>query len=183
MFGFNLDLRDVLLVLAGLVTLYFVFIVLRLIQFNRRRNALSLNSLSPDDIEPETDRPEFSMAPEPAVPRRDSPADDFVVQLQQRVEGQREGARLNLEVEQLRAELESLRDEIDRLKAERNVSPLYNEAMSLATQGLDANGVATRCGISVAEAELVVALTAGKRREHPEHFEERHERAQTRRVA
>jgi hypothetical protein len=183
MFGFNLDLRDVLLVLAGLVTFYFVFIVLRLIQFNRRRNALSLNSISTDDTEAQELPTEFNTMSEPVAPRRAPPPDDFVVQLQQRVEGQREGARLNHEVEQLRAELESLRDEIDRLKAERNVSPLYNEAMSLATQGLDANGVATRCGISVAEAELVVALTAGKRREHPEYFEERHERAQTRRVA
>lgn len=69
------------------------------------------------------------------------------------------------ELQQLREELRSLeqtqaemRDEIERLKAERNVSPLYNEALNMAQHGLNAEGIASRCGISIAEAELVAAL-------------------------
>jgi hypothetical protein len=69
------------------------------------------------------------------------------------------------ELQQLREELRALqqtqndmRDEIERLKAERNVSPLYNEALNMAQHGLNAEGIASRCGISIAEAELVAAL-------------------------
>jgi hypothetical protein len=51
-----------------------------------------------------------------------------------------------------------MREEIEQLKAARNVSPLYNEALNMAQHGLNAEGIASRCGISIAEAELVAAL-------------------------
>lgn len=62
----------------------------------------------------------------------------------------------------LREELGKLREELASLKAARNVSPLYNEAMTLAQQGVPAEGISGQCGISLAEAELVAALAQGQ---------------------
>lgn len=83
-------------------------------------------------------------------------------------------ARSNLEVEvqQLRRESAGLRDELSQmhkelalLKAARNVSPLYNEAVSLAQRGVTADGIAGQCGISLGEAELVAALARASERQ------------------
>ena len=43
-------------------------------------------------------------------------------------------------------------------KLARNASPFYNDAMEMAMQGHDSASISTHCGISLAEAELVVAL-------------------------
>ncbi len=56
-------------------------------------------------------------------------------------------------------QIAEVRDDVEMLKASRNVSPLYSEAMGLAQQGHDARSIAGRCGISVGEADLVVALS------------------------
>lgn len=66
---------------------------------------------------------------------------------------------LEAEVGLLRAELAALRQEVEQLKAAPHVSPLYAEAMALARRGFDAQGIADECGISVAEAELVLAMS------------------------
>lgn len=66
---------------------------------------------------------------------------------------------LEAEVGRLRAEVAALRQELADLKAPRRVSPLYAEAAALAQRGFDARGVAEECGISVAEAELVLAMS------------------------
>jgi len=68
-------------------------------------------------------------------------------------------AELAAEVKQLRADVEALREELAELKAARRVSPLYADAAALAQRGYDARGVAEECGISVAEAELVMAMS------------------------
>jgi hypothetical protein len=68
-------------------------------------------------------------------------------------------SELETEVRQLRLELATLREELAELKLTRRVSPLYAEAAALAQRGFDARGVAEECGISVAEAELVLAMT------------------------
>jgi hypothetical protein len=69
---------------------------------------------------------------------------------------------LEREVRSLRAELEALRAEIEEIKAARNISPHYTEALALAQRGLSAQDVADRLGISLAEAELVHALSRGE---------------------
>lgn len=71
------------------------------------------------------------------------------------------------ELHELRGQMAALREEVERLKAARNISPQYGEAVALAQQGMDAQTIAERCGIAVAEAELVRALSrqAGQRRE------------------
>lgn len=66
---------------------------------------------------------------------------------------------LELEVRQLRAEVEELRLELAEVKQAQRISPLYADAAALAHRGFDALGVAEECGISVAEAELVLAMS------------------------
>jgi hypothetical protein len=66
---------------------------------------------------------------------------------------------LEAEVRQLRAEIEALRQELAEVKQARRISPLYADAAALAHRGFDARGVAEECGISVAEAELVLAMS------------------------
>jgi hypothetical protein len=71
-------------------------------------------------------------------------------------------AQLRKEVGGLRAEILLLREELRREPAKppvtQNVSPLYSDAMQMAMQGNDAANISQYCGISRAEAELVVAL-------------------------
>jgi len=69
---------------------------------------------------------------------------------------------LETELQQLRSDVAGLREELKLLKAARRVSPQYNEAMMLAQRGIDAQGIAAQCGISVGEAELVLALSRNK---------------------
>lgn len=65
------------------------------------------------------------------------------------------------ELEQMRAELTELWEEVARLRAFRQTSPHYAEAMALAGEGVDVETMAEQCGISLAEAELVLALSKG----------------------
>jgi DNA-directed RNA polymerase specialized sigma24 family protein len=53
----------------------------------------------------------------------------------------------------------ALKEEVSLLKAARNVSPQYGEAVTLAQKGMAPQQIAERCGISVAEAEMVCALS------------------------
>jgi len=62
------------------------------------------------------------------------------------------------ELASLKRELAQLREEVGRLRAARGVAPQYGEAMALAQHGHSAEDIAGRCGISVAEAELIRAL-------------------------
>lgn len=68
-------------------------------------------------------------------------------------------AELRGEVASLKDEVILLHEEVRLLKAARNVSPQYGEAVALAQRGLGAAQIAERCGISVAEAEMVCALS------------------------
>lgn len=66
---------------------------------------------------------------------------------------------IEAELVALRGELAALKAEVALLKTARNVSPQYGEAVALAQQGMAADRIAERCGISVAEAEMVRALS------------------------
>lgn len=73
-----------------------------------------------------------------------------------------EGQALNavsLEIGELRKQVARLQGEVERLKSATPpaVSP-YNQAIQMARQGLSASEVASGCGISRGEAELIVAL-------------------------
>ena len=66
---------------------------------------------------------------------------------------------LSQEVGELRRQVAHLEGELEKLKspAPPAVSP-YNQAIQMARQGLSASEVASGCGISRGEAELIVAL-------------------------
>lgn len=94
------------------------------------------------------------LAPAAPVP----PGGAFAEQLTQKTM-ESEVRQLRDQLTESREEIQRMREEMGRLSAAQKVSPLYNEAMALAVRGVDAAGVAGRCGISIAEAELVVALS------------------------
>ena len=71
---------------------------------------------------------------------------------------------IEAELAELRGELAALKEKVGLLEAARNVSPQYGEAVALAQKGLAARDIAERCGISVAEAEMVCALSRAKGR-------------------
>lgn len=92
-------------------------------------------------------------------PRRATPAPD---QTPAKFGEQLFRSGIEAELQQLRGELASLKDNVAQLKAARRVSPQYNEAMRLAQGGMDAHDIADECGISMGEAELVLALSRNK---------------------
>jgi hypothetical protein len=69
---------------------------------------------------------------------------------------------IEAELKGLRDQMAALKEEMEKLKTARTVSPQYSEAVALAQQGVAAQAIAERCGISVAEAELVRALSRGR---------------------
>ena len=72
------------------------------------------------------------------------------------------------ELQQLRGEVADLKETIAQLQAARRVSPQYSDAMLLAQRGMDKQNIADQCGISIGEAELVLALSRNKQ-EYEEH--------------
>ena len=76
---------------------------------------------------------------------------------------------LRQELAAQRAEIEALKETLGEVRAASQVSPLYGEAVALAHRGYDAQAIAERCGISVAEAELVRSLSQDKAKQEPEH--------------
>jgi hypothetical protein len=79
----------------------------------------------------------------------------------------RRGAQTR-ELVALRREVAELRERLARLEAsataaEEAPSTPYSKAFQLAKQGLDVAEVAASCGISRAEAELIVAMQRGGR--------------------
>lgn len=73
--------------------------------------------------------------------------------------------RLKEEINDLRAQVSQLRQEMDALKANRSsAAPNYTQAIEMSRQGAPVADVANRCGISRAEAELIVAMHGSKDR-------------------
>jgi hypothetical protein len=79
--------------------------------------------------------------------------------LRQALQAQRDLVALQQdEIGRLVQDITVLQDELERLREQPVSSPEYSEAMVLAAQGLNAGMIAARCGISLAEAELVLSL-------------------------
>ena len=82
----------------------------------------------------------------------------------QRLESKRDSLT-SLYLDQQQQQISSLQREVARLQsrsehqsqAEPGLSP-YNQAIEMIRQGLTASEVASRCGISRSEAELIVSL-------------------------
>jgi len=150
--------RDVVLVIAAVIGVYLILSVMRLFQvggkrrYGARQDAGRRLSEAQVDFLIDAGEPSFGAAP---------PAPEFSEQLA-RSGIEAELQSLRRESAALREDMARLADEVSRLKATRNVSPLYNEAMVLAQQGMPAAGIAGHCGISIGEAELVAALARGE---------------------
>ena len=118
-----------------------------------------------DELDEVVYRRPVAAAPEEAA---DAQREAFQLELELR--------RLRREFEQqgdaLRSEMAALRERLDAAEsalaerkaqpessfAPQGVSPEYNEALLCAQRGLDVEAIAERCGITVAEAELVCSL-------------------------
>lgn len=168
----DLSWRDGILLIVASAAVYLVVTLLRLTQLGRRR------ALAPTASPPPVPTPAATRAPgthPPATPHPTQPPavaaapptstfapSAFAEHLQ--------WAALDAEVGRMRQDLQTLTEEVQVLRREmaminssRHVSPHYAEAMSLAQRGLTAQDVADRCGISLGEAELVIALARGPR--------------------
>ncbi|HRP96364.1 MAG TPA: DUF2802 domain-containing protein [Rhodocyclaceae bacterium] len=78
-----------------------------------------------------------------------------MVQLRAEMSAQRE------ELAAVRADLRAMNEQLEATLASQGVSPEYNEALVFARRGLGAEAISERCGISMAEAELVRSLAKG----------------------
>lgn len=67
-------------------------------------------------------------------------------------------AELRRELDAIREQLRARTDQAEVAVVPHGASPEYNEALVFARRGLDAETIAERCGITVAEAELVQSL-------------------------
>lgn len=70
----------------------------------------------------------------------------------------REVQYLELELTQLQDQVRHLQSEIDQMKTQQAAATPYSNAIQMAEQGLNVSDVASRCGISRGEAELIVAM-------------------------
>ncbi|MBK7767092.1 MAG: DUF2802 domain-containing protein [Sulfuritalea sp.] len=150
--------RDVVLVIAAMLGVYLVLAVMRLFRIGgKRRDSPPLEGKrDPFGAAPPASPDAGQSQPAPPVPGM-----EFARKLaQSNVEVELQSLRREVAV--LREELARLAEEVSRLKVTRNVSPLYDEAMALAQQGMPAAGIAGHCGISIGEAELVAALARGE---------------------
>lgn len=177
----NLSWREALLAIIALLVLYVVVAFLRIRRLKREKISLSV----PSQLAAQSAVAAYAAVQEPepsaATESADSPTPpeklsefDFpwnepppVVPGQPMVEAlERELTQLRKEVGGLRAEVLLLREEQQRENSKsqvtQNVSPLYSDAMQMAMQGYDAASISQHCGISRAEAELVVALVRNR---------------------
>ena len=159
--GLTLGLREGVIALIVLVTIYMLFVLLRMLYLRNKSVEQPeqpvetippvLKKPLPDDDEPELTLEESWAKPPPRM------ADDL---LRQGLE--QELAQLREEVDAIRGELAALRadmlQELAHMRATQSVSPIYGDAMQMAASGYEPAMIAERCGIARAEAELVVAL-------------------------
>lgn len=138
--------RELIMIGVALAAVYLFASLLRLGLLKRR---------SPRAVAPATEpMPEPTAEPVAEIPTLSRQPADFGEQLFR--------SGVEAELQQLRSEVAALKEELKLIKAARRVSPQYNEAMMLAQRGMDAQSIADHCGISVGEAELVLALSRNK---------------------
>ena len=176
----NLSWREALIAIIALLVLYVVVAFWRFRRLKRSKaNTVALESqnvqaavaayvaVQEPALSAEPEVPALLSEPSEAAfpwnePLAEVPGQKLIASLE------REIAQLRREVGGLRAEVLVLREqqqrEISQAKATHNtsVSPLYSDAMQMATQGIDAATISLQCGIARAEAELVVALVRNR---------------------
>ena len=129
-----IDWREAIMIAVAIASVYLLVVLLRLVRIHRRRG---------EPVAPAAEPTAWVQAPA-----------QFGEHLLR--------SGIEAELQQLRVEVAALREELAQLKAARRVSPQYNEAMLLAQRGMRPHDIADQCGISVGEAELVLALSRNK---------------------
>lgn len=169
--GIALGLREAVILLILLVTLYMFFVLLRMRRLRSPSTAARPETPAPTlSVAAPEQQKEDAAVPAPVVPPEASEEDlplytRTPVQMADQTPGfgmAQELAQLREEVDAVRGELAALRQdmqqEIAHLHSAQSVSPIYGDAMQMAIAGYDPVMIADRCGIARAEAELVVAL-------------------------
>lgn len=172
----NLGWREVLIAVIGLLAVYVFFVFLRLIFLKPKRRiepgaGEGFDEEGHEDIAAADEEPPLTYTIKPTINPspagnadgvRPDPATRRFVEHRHLDAVEHDLADLRDELKSLRTEVRLLRtdlqQQVDRLKAAQNTSPLYSDAMQMALLGHDAETIANRCSIAVAEAELVVAL-------------------------
>lgn len=173
-FVFFLSWREGLLAVVVLITLYMLLVIWRMRRLKRVSAKAPLDQVEPkvnpavgaaayaanagagNETESEVDSDEN-------LPLLAAPSfSDYALLAASQRRCEAELAQMRDELDALRGEFsglrEDLRHEAAQIKATQSVSPLYSDAMQMASAGHPAMKIAERCGISRAEAELVVAL-------------------------
>jgi hypothetical protein len=184
-FGFltHLSWREMLLMAIVLLALYILFAFLYVNRLrNRGRSAQkslpdTAQDAPPSQVEPGRDAPAIPAAARSTGAdvsafareraRNEPPSGSLELRRTEVLE--QDVAQLRREIGGLRAEVQALREEqrreIGKVQVAQNTSPFYSDAMQLATQGREAADISVLCGISRAEAELVVALARNENQE------------------
>ena len=170
----SMGAREILLIVVAILAVYLVFQLIRAMGVKDGDATSAAADTTPDDDAVDappagTDTDAGSDTDDAVVALSDqAPADDaaesFSLALEVR-QLRRDAAQLRGEIDQLRAEQMVMRQslseqsaQLDAARAAQRVSPMYGEALSLVRRGMSAEDIAERCGISVAEAELVKSL-------------------------
>lgn len=132
-------MRELVWVLIGALFIYMLY------QLNRAR-LLRAGVSYYDGYDSTEEPPAFEAALENSALRQEIDA------LRGEVAQQRD------EMSALSRGIDALREQIESVSAAQGISPEYNEALVCARRGLDVEAIAERCGISVAEAELVRSM-------------------------
>lgn len=160
--GVTIGWREAVLGLIVLVAAYMGFVLLRMRRLRRPVAAAPAEPAAPPPVD---EPPPLPSVPEPSAAAWEEPPAQLARPEAAAAVGD-EVAQLRDEVDALRGELAALRDElhaeIAHMRAAQTVSPIYSDAMQMATAGHDAVTIAQHCGISRAEAELVVALVTSQ---------------------
>ncbi|MCB1914921.1 MAG: DUF2802 domain-containing protein [Rhodocyclaceae bacterium] len=160
-----MGVRTLIWTLIGLLAIY---VAIQLLKVGRRPPPApeAAGGDPPERIAPPDDAGDaVAVAPATAVANGEAGGDRserVALEMQQL---RRDIGQLRSEQEEQRKETARLREQVVRLEqalagvhAAQQVSPQYREAVMLVRQGLEAEAIAERCGISVAEAALVKSL-------------------------
>ena len=180
----NLGWREGLMAIVALLAIYLVIALLRMYRLRHppsgdaspRPFAATQAVAAYTAEQPPAPLPEPDPAPEPPTPALGSA--DFPFPWNEPPEPDPQGeriealekklVRLNKEVKALREETAQLREALHTREVVRKpplaqmIAPQYSDAMQMALQHHDAATISQQCGISRAEAELVVALVRNR---------------------
>lgn len=172
-------MRELIWLLIAILFGYAAFQLVRALRINLKKAGPEQNAVDAGATAKAGQRSGDDALMTPGAPGSDTPSSAATPSM---TEPDVDAFQLTLEVQQLRHELARmqgdflsqrehvarleeglvmLREQLESAVASQGVSPEYNEALVFARRGLAVDTIAERCGISVAEAELVRSLAQG----------------------